>query len=61
MKKFAAMALATLIIAGTAPQVQAANNISNMAVLKGGQHVAECARTMDRGLSGCLGMAECAK
>jgi len=41
--------------------VLAANNVSEMAVNKGGQHVAECTQSMEKGISQCLQMVECMK
>ncbi len=37
----------------------AANAVSQMATTKGGQHVAQCAQTMEKGVSDCAQMTVC--
>jgi hypothetical protein len=59
MKKIISISLLSLIILASSGSTFAANNVSKMATVKGGQHVAECAQKMDRGVSGCLQMTEC--
>lgn len=59
MKKIISMSVLSLIILASSGSTFAANNVSNMATIKGGQHVAECAQKMDRGISQCLQMTEC--
>ncbi|MDW7661774.1 MAG: hypothetical protein SCL54_10190 [Bacillota bacterium] len=59
MKKMMSISVLSLIILASSSSTFAANNVSNMATVKGGQHVAECAQKMDRGVSQCLKMTEC--
>lgn len=59
MKKLVYVAVFALALMLTTPQVFAANNVSQMAVLKGGQAVAQCARTMERGVSECVKLSVC--
>lgn len=61
MKKTFFALIATLIIFGSSSQVYAVNMVSEMAVNKGGQSVAECARTMEKGISECTKVLECTK
>ncbi len=59
MKKIMSISILSLIILASSGSTFAANTVSNMATVKGGQHVAECAQKMDRGISGCIQMTEC--
>lgn len=59
MKKIMSLSILSLIILASSGSTFAANNVSSMAILKGGQHVAECAQKMERGVSGCLQTTEC--
>ena len=59
MKKLVYVAVFALALMLTTPQVFAANNVSQMAVFKGGQVVAQCAQTMERGVSECAKLPEC--
>ena len=61
MKKLVYVAVIALALLGTTPQVFAANNVSQMAVVKGGQAVAQCAQTMEKGVSECAKLPECIK
>lgn len=62
MKKSLFILLATIVIFAASPkQAYAANMVSEMAVNKGGQAVAECARTMEKGISECAKALECEK
>ncbi len=61
MKKLVYVAVIALALLGTAPQVFADNNVSQMAVIKGGQAVAQCAQTMEKGVSECAKLSECLK
>lgn len=61
MKKILSVTALSLIILASSSTTFAANNVSNMATTKGGQHVAECAQKMDRGISECLQMTICMK
>lgn len=61
MKKILSVTALSLIILASSSSTFAANNVSNMATTKGGQHVAECAQKMDRGISECLQMTICMK
>lgn len=53
------MTLLGIMVFASSNSVFAANNVSRMATTKGGQHVAECAQKMDRGISDCVQMIEC--
>lgn len=44
MKKFLSVSALSLLILAASSSTFAANNVSNMATQKGGQHVAECGR-----------------
>jgi len=59
MKKFLSLALFSVVLLISSNSVFAANNVSQMATTKGGQHVAECAQKMDQGVSQCVQMSEC--
>jgi len=61
MKKMIYVAVFLIAALVSAPQVFAANNVSEMAVTKGGQAVAQCAQTMEKGVSECARMSECIK
>ena len=61
MKKLVSIALLGVIFMASSNSVLAANSISNMATTKGGQHVAECAQKMDKGVSQCVQAPECEK
>jgi len=59
MKKYLVLSIITMSILASSSSVFAANNVSRMATTKGGQHVAQCAQEMERGISHCLQMSEC--
>jgi hypothetical protein len=59
MKKVLSMSILSLIIMASSGSAFAGNNVSNMATLKGGQAVAQCAQAMELGNSQCLQMPEC--
>lgn len=59
MKKYLSLTVLSLLIFATSSTSFAANNVSRMAVEKGGQHVAQCAQEMDLGISQCLQMTDC--
>lgn len=61
MKKLLSVAVCTFVLLASSSFVFAGNLVSEMAVTKGGQHVAECAQKMDRGVSACARHTECAK
>ena len=62
MKKSLVILIAAVVIFSASPkQAYAANMVSEMAVNKGGQSVAECARTMEKGISECVKALECEK
>jgi len=54
MKKIITATLLSLTLLAAAAPAFAANNISQAAVSCGGRHVAQCAQTMERGVSACL-------
>lgn len=51
MKKFVVVSLMALTLMAFSGAAFAANPVSEMATQKGGQHIAECAQMMDRGVS----------
>jgi basic membrane lipoprotein Med (substrate-binding protein (PBP1-ABC) superfamily) len=51
MKKMFAITLTVLILAAFSGSAFAANPVSKMATTKGGQHIAQCAQMMERGIS----------
>jgi len=59
MKKVTSIMVVGMILLSSSNSVFAANNISKMATTKGGQHVAQCAQQMDKGVSECVQMPEC--
>ncbi len=59
MKKFLSVSALSLLILAASSSTFAANNVSNIATQKGGQHVAECAQTMERGVSECAKVNIC--
>lgn len=61
MKKILFLFIAAAVILAPTQKVYAVNMVSEMAVTKGGQSVAECAKSMDRGISNCALAIECAK
>lgn len=54
MKKLLAIAILGITLLSSSGTAFAANHVSQMAVNKGGQSVAECARMMDKGVSECV-------
>ena len=46
---------ASPLLAATVPNVKA-SHVANCATTMGGQHVAECAKSMDKGVSECAKM-----
>lgn len=59
MKKLLSMMVIGIMFLGSANTSFAANHVSQMATEKGGRHVAECAQTMDLGVSECVQLPEC--
>lgn len=59
MKKLFSIALLGVLFMASSNSVFAANNISNIATTKGGQHVAHCAQMMDKGVSQCVQATDC--
>jgi len=53
MKKTIAASILSLLLITSGSQAFAANAVSTMATAKGGQAVAACAQTMERGVSVC--------
>jgi hypothetical protein len=60
MKKLFAIAILGLTLLSSSGTAFAANNVSQMAVNKGGRSVAECAQMMDKGVSQCVNSTGCA-
>lgn len=61
MKKALLVTLVGSFFLISTSNVFAANHISEMATTKSGKHVAQCAKTMDKGVSECVDMTECDK
>lgn len=61
MKKTIAAGMLSLLIIASGSQSFATNAVSSMATEKGGRAVAECAQTMNRGVSECARHVECVK
>jgi hypothetical protein len=59
MKKLLAIAILSVTLLSSSSTAFAANNVSQMAVNKGGQSVAQCAQMMDRGVSQCVKASSC--
>ncbi|MFZ5946244.1 MAG: hypothetical protein ACOYVD_19310 [Bacillota bacterium] len=59
MKKLFSVALVGIFLLSFSGSAFAANAVSQMAVTKGGRHVAQCAQSMDKGISECAKMPEC--
>lgn len=59
MKKLLSIAVVGVMFLASSNSAFAANHVSEMAKAKGGQHVAECAKRMDKGVSECLKLSEC--
>ncbi len=60
MKKMVVTLILGVVLLASANSVFASNNVSRMATMKGGQHVAECAQKMQQGISQCVQNLECA-
>ncbi|MFZ5351096.1 MAG: hypothetical protein ACOZCL_00080 [Bacillota bacterium] len=61
MKKIITLVIAFAIMSASSMFVFADNAVSNMAVEKGGMHIAQCAKMMDKGISECAKMDICNK
>jgi len=59
VKKVITLALAGFMLFTFSGSAFAANAVSQMATTKGGRYVAECAKTMDKGVSQCAKTPEC--
>jgi hypothetical protein len=59
MKKLIAIAILSLTLISSSSTAFAANNVSQMAVNKGGLSVAECAKMMEKGVSSCVTASGC--
>lgn len=59
MKKLFAITILGLTLLSSSGTAFAANNVSQMAVNKGGRSVAECAQMMDKGVSQCVNSTGC--
>jgi hypothetical protein len=59
VKKIITLVAAGIMIFAFSTNAFAASAVSQMAVTKGGQHVAECAQDMDKGVSECAKMPVC--
>jgi hypothetical protein len=61
MKKVLVLSAIAITLFASSTQVFAANLVSDMATTNGGQHVADCAQKMDKGVSECAKLVECEK
>lgn len=61
MKKAITLTLTLVFLLAFSNVAFAANAVSEMATNKGGQHVAQCAQSMDKGVSKCAQMRVCEK
>jgi len=61
MKKLFSVSALVLVLLTSSTQVFATSHVAQMATTKGGRHVAECAQMMDKGVSECAKLVECAK
>ena len=59
MKKLIAIAILGVALLSSSSTAFAANNVSQMAVNKGGRSVAECAQMMENGVSKCVNASTC--
>lgn len=59
MKTVIKVVLAATMLLSFSTAAFASTAVSDMALSKGGQHVAECAQMMDQGVSECAQMPEC--
>jgi hypothetical protein len=59
MKKLFAISILGFALLSSSGTAFAANNVSQMAVNKGGRSVAECAQMMDKGVSQCVNSEGC--
>ena len=61
MKKILSISALVLTLLTVSTQVFASSHVAEMGTSKGGQHVAECAQMMDKGVSECAKLEACAK
>ena len=61
MKKILSICALVLTLLTASTQVFASSHVAEMATSKGGQHVAECAQMMDKGVSECAKLVACEK
>jgi hypothetical protein len=59
MKKLLSITIVGMALLASSNSVFAANAVSTMATTKGGQDIAQCAKTMDKGISECAKLPEC--
>ena len=59
MKKLLSIAVVGVMFLASSNSAFAANHVSEIANTKGGQHVAECAKKMDKGVSECVKLPQC--
>lgn len=59
MKNIIKVVLAATMLLSFSTAAFASTAVSDMAVTKGGEHVAACAQMMDKGVSECAQMPEC--
>lgn len=61
MKKIITIATTFALLLTFSSTAFADNAVSQMATTKGGQHVAQCAKTMEKGVSECAQLTICQK
>ena len=59
MKKLLSIIAVGVMFLASSNSVFAATHVSEMANTKGGQHVAQCAKEMDKGVSECVKLSQC--
>jgi len=59
MKKLLSITLVGMALLASSNSVFAATHVSEMANTKGGQHVVQCAKKMDKGVSECVKLPQC--
>lgn len=59
MKTIAKLVLTAAMVLSFSATAFASTAVSNMATSMGGQHVADCAQMMDKGVSECAQMPAC--
>ena len=61
MKKILSASALVITLLSISTQVFATSLVAEMATTEGGKHVAQCAQKMDKGISECAKLVDCAK